>query len=190
MKTYLYIGTVFIAMLLTDRASENQPYSLAKTALLLALTGLFVEPADLVYLKPLKEYTGIMDSRMSEITNMVTSQKEGSRFLFIEQYQVEQGWSWVLDYVFKGSDYTVRQITLGPQTYDGQENVDLTVNQYLDLLTQYDYIYTLYPDEVFIHKYWNPTTGAELLNQRLYHIDYIDLNNQRVELTLLDDYYY
>ena len=189
MKTYLYIATTLFFFLVIDKINKEAEWkaSTLKTVLSLGLVGLLLEPHDLQYLKPLEEYKGIQDYKMTEIMDMVRYQTQGKRFLFIQQYQVEYGWQTVLNYVFAGSEYTVHQITLGPQSYDGQENRDISVEEYLKLLKNYDYIYLLYPDEVFIEKYWNPTTDAELLNQRLYHID--EITETSVKLTLIDDYY-
>ena len=189
MKTYLYIATTLFFMLLLDKINRESELRkpVYKTVAALALTGILVEPHDLQYLIPLKEYEGIMNHKMTELVDMVFSTPMGSRFLFIEQYQVEQGWDIVISYVFAESGYTVKEVTLGPQSYDGQMNWDISLTDYLNLLKEYDYLYLMYPDEVYIEKYWNPSTDAELLNQRLYHID--EITSDHVKLTLMDDYY-
>ncbi len=188
MKTYLYIGTVLNVLLLLGYflKEKNGKKSYIGIIATLVLTLLLVEPQNYNELKPLREYTGIQNATMTVITDMVESTKEGSRFLFIEQYSVEQGWRAVLDYIFKGGPYTVDTIVLGPESYSGQYALDISVEEYLELLQNYDYLYLLYPDEVYIQKYWEPTTDADMINQRLYSI--VDVSDGYAELSEVGDY--
>ena len=188
MKSYLYIGTILAFMLVMKKMAEEQENKKAalKTAAVLLCTCLFVEPANLNELVPSDKYTGYNNERMGWILNMLESTEEGSRFFFVEQYIFDQGRQDVLDYVLLDSSYDVDVYTLGPDTWDGQQSMDISVEEYLELLKNYDYLFLIYPDEVYAEKYWETTTDEPLINQRLFHID--EVTEDGVELTIVGDF--
>lgn len=100
-----------------------------------------------------------------------------SKILIIEQYMepilVD---TYRETYFVERFDYDLTTIQLGTTShkYDfhTQWNVlDLSIDEYMKYVCDFDYIAVYYPDDYFINKYWNNSTNAELYKYCVYSVN-------------------
>lgn len=169
-NTYLYLGFCFLLMCYLWFVSDKKS---AKTCLIeicgIAVLILMSGKGTFDRLKVPTSYAGYMsDSQYTSIFGqMEAALEEGDRVLVVSQYvdiTVQ-----ILKY--KYPEYVFTSVSLGLPKYNGDAySINYSLDQWIDLYSQYDYIYLYKTDDVFYHDYWTSVTDLEMYNLNLYRV--------------------
>lgn len=169
-NTYLYFGFCLI-IFLTIRFISNVSFKKSMIIQFFLVLMLFClcGKDQLFKLKIKTAYSGYEEQPvyLTLFNTIEENIEEGSNVLLIAQYQDQT--VHILKYRYPHLRFSV--ISLGETKFDGDYYTKkLSLEEWIDYYTQFDYAYTYNTDDVFYSDYWVPITSEYLLNERLYKI--------------------
>lgn len=178
MFTFLFFGVCFLLMIGIYDSFQDERRAYLKIMICLILTSVFSDFSLIADLKPRK----YLDSMYHEPSyqNIVNTMGD-EKVLIVEQYSEDDYLYIMLDYDNKFANGS-RLIRIGNRGWETPHTVEITFDQWKEMLRSYDYLFIAYADDYFLDDYFYPLTDEDFLNRGYYKITF---NGDEIELELI-----
>lgn len=173
MMSYLFIGSCLVIMIAIELINNND---ISKKGILKLLSVLliilpFINTKSLSDLLITKEYKGTSENEeFLDFIKDIEALNRGTKLLIINQWENDAGTSIMYKYALLYSGIEFNIVALRTPEWHTDFARDISFEEWIELLNNYEYIYMLFPDDHFIEKYWLPLNTVDLYNQGMYRI--------------------
>lgn len=170
MLTYLFIGNCLLIMISTWLINEYSNHDLIGVSVVLLVLLAFINSESIRDILITNEYRSNRTVSYTEAIKDIKELESDTKLLIIQQWQSGSDLSIMYKYDLLYTNIDYEMISLREKLWLTDYAVILSQAEWITLLKEFDYLYTLYPDEYFIENYWTPITETELLNRRIFRI--------------------